>query len=213
MPTTIPAGESPADLPAGTKRNEAKARVKDELEQKGEERAAQLETEAIDPSKFHVENEIAQHFDPSSLMLRVTNPDPAYHYCWVSTREGGLHITSKQIEGWEVVQGDMEEAIDKKGIGADTTRRVGDVLLMRIRLDRFYVVEKRRIAAAHRFDNQGSTFSSESQALAEKYNIPIYDSLDDTTLRRMQAKSNAQRIGKNAVNQMLRTGRMPGARI
>jgi hypothetical protein len=124
----------------------------------------------------------------------------------------GLMITQKQIEGWEVVQGESEEALEHKGIGADTTRRVGDTLLMRMPKDKFLIVEKRRKEQARRHNAEVTSFSENAERLAEKHNIPIYreGEVDERTLNRMQQSSAARKIAGIKVNAMIRQGRMPG---
>lgn len=201
--------------PAGFKRNEVLAERKDALEQQAEETAAALEVETINPDKLKVENEIAQHFDAASHMLKVTNPDPAYRYCWVFSGMHGLMITNKQIEGWVVVQGDDEEALEHRGIGADTTRRVGDTILMKIPLDKFLIVERRQKANAQRFNDSVSNLSDDTVRLAQKYNIPIYQNgeVDARVLKRMMNNASAKKMASNRVDQLIRQGRMPGMKF
>lgn len=204
-----------SDLPpAGYERNEVLAEREDTLQQAAEETASALETERIDPAKLKVENEIAQHFDPATTMLQVSQADPCFIYCWVFSGMHGLMITQKQIEGWEVVQGESEEALEHKGIGADTTRRVGDTLLMRIPKDKFLVLDKRRKQQANRFNQEQTSFSDHAEKLAEKFNIPIYreGEVDARTLSRMMASASARKVAGNKVNSLIRQGRMPGVR-
>lgn len=211
--TVIPVGDNELP-PAGYKRDEVLAERKDALDEAADNLASGLETERINPKNLKVENEIAQHFDPATSMLQVSQGDPCFMYCWVFSGMHGLMVTQKQIEGWEVVQGESEEALEHKGIGADTTRRVGDTLLMRIPKDKFMMLEKRRKAQANRFNQESTSFSDNAEKLAQKYNIPIYreGEVDDKTLRRMEAASSARKIAGSKVNQMIREGRMPGMR-
>jgi hypothetical protein len=199
--------------PAGAERNEVLAERKDALEQAAEETAAALETETIDPDKFKIENEIAQNFDPATTMLKVSNADPTQRYCWVYSGMHGLMVTQKQIEGWLVVQGNDEEALEHKGIGADTTRRVGDTLLMKIPLDKFLIIDRRNRERAARFNEEKSGISDEARRLAKKYGIPIYQDgeVDARTLKRMMTNANAQKIAGRTTDKLIRQGRMPGA--
>lgn len=131
---------NPSTIPAGDARREAMRQVADDLAQAAEEQG--VEGGAIRPDAFEIDNEIAGHFNE----LEVTNALPEYEYCWVNYNFGGRFIKEKQShrvrEGsglqpvWEVVHGEMPEAPELRGIGADTTRRLGDVLLMRARKDR-----------------------------------------------------------------------------
>lgn len=209
----IPVGDSELP-PAGFERNEALAERADNLAQAGEERASALETERIDPKKLQVENEIAQYFDPSTSMLKVSNPDVCFMYCWTFSGMHGLMITQKQIEGWTVVQGEDPEALEHKGIGADTTRRVGDTILMRIPKDKYLLLERRRKEQANRFNANSTLFSDKAEGLAQKFNIPIYHEgeVDPRTLKRMQGNAEARKVASTKVNQLINQGRMPGMR-
>jgi hypothetical protein len=209
----IPVGD-PELPPAGYERNEELAQREDNLAQAAEERASALETESIDPKKLRVENEIAQNFDPATSMLKVSNPDVCFMYCWAFSGMHGLMITQKQIEGWTVVQGEDPEAIEHKGIGADTTRRVGDTLLMRIPKDKYLLLDRRRKEQANRFNAGSTTFSDRAENLAHKYNIPVYHEgeVDPRTLKRMQSNAEARKVASSKVNQLINQGRMPGMR-
>lgn len=210
---TIPVGD-PTLPPPGYKRDEEMARRDDALAEAADELSSSLEVEAIDPEKLRVENEIAQHFDPATTMLNVSNIDEAFMYCWVYSGMHGLMVTQKQIEGWVVVQGDDDEALEHKGIGADTTRRVGDTLLMKIPKDRFLVLEKRRREQANRFNQQQTSLSEKAENLARKFNIPIYnaDEVDARTLKRMMNTAQARKTAGKNVDKLIRQGRMPGVR-
>lgn len=207
------AKQTEVDLPpAGFARDEEMLKRTDDLAELADELGA--EGGAIDPNKLVVENEIAQHFDPASLMLKVSKADSYFMYCWVFSGSHGLMVTIKTIEGWEVVQGNDEEAMEHKGIGADTTRRVGDTLLMRIPKDKYLIIERRRKDQANRFNEQQTALSERAEGLAKKFNIPIYNDgeLDARTLKRMMNQAQAKKMAGNKVNQMIRQGRMPGMR-
>lgn len=210
--TTKPEVDLP---PAGYERNEVLAERTDTLAEHAEEVAAALEVESINPNKFKIENEIAQHFDLASLMLKVSEADVTCMYCWVLSGAHGIMITQKQIEGWEVVQGDDPEALSHKGIGADTTRRIGDTLLMRIPKDKYLIIERRRRDNANRFDASITAPSERAYELANKHNIPLYDTedMDARTLKRMMNQASAKKIASRTTDRLIRQGRMPGAKI
>lgn len=141
-PNVAPA-PNPNLPPAGYQRDEELKQRTDNLQQQGEMRVEQEQRFSIDPSKMAPIREIRHNMSA----LNVTNKVPGYEYCWVNFKTPvdtpGLAIQQKQsIEVynyqtrayepvWEVVHGGMPECINRKGIGADTTRRLGDVLLMR----------------------------------------------------------------------------------
>jgi hypothetical protein len=211
-PHVIPQG--PADLPpAGYARDEVLAERTDALAEAAENLAATNEVEAIDPAKYVVENEIATHFDPATQMLKVSNASPAFAYCWTFSGANGLMITQKQLEGWEVVCGDMREAIEHKGLNADTVRRIGDTVLMRIRKDLYLQLIRRNELKAARFNASSTRINDALRAKAERLGIPIHETLDDAQLKRMHNASMAKTIADRKINELIREGRIPGARV
>ena len=207
-------GESPADLPAGDARREAQARAADQLAEAAEARG--IEGGAIDPKKFVIENEIAQHFNE----LEVTNAQPEYEYCWVHSGQHGRFIMMKMSERvkingevmpvWEVVQGDMPEARELKGQMADTTRRLGDVILMRARKECALRVrqwrEQRRLAMF-----EGST--TELMEMGERHRhrgVVIRTDFGPDQLEMMGRRAMMRQQAVGMVDKMIRTGSVPG---
>ena len=212
MPSVKSQGPSPADLPAGDARREAMREAEDTLAEAAE--AASDERGAIDPRAFKIENEIARYFNE----LEVSNPDPAYQYRWVQAGFHGRFIKMAQTERvpeggglapcWEVVQGDMPECMELRGPAADTTRRLGDVILMRCRKDRFLKLQRMRDARRAALQS-GST--TELEELGRQYRhrgVIIHTNLGDAmaegrgTLLRQQ--------GLQMVSDMIREGSVPG---
>jgi hypothetical protein len=220
----VPVGPGVEELPpAGFERDEELARRQDNLDEAAETRAASAEIEAIDPKKLKVENEVAQHFglDGGFNELEVSNADKNYVYCWVFSGLGGRMIRTKMTEyqtlthrndgGWEVVGGntDSGEALELKGIGADTTRRIGDTILMRIRKDCFKLLEKaRKMQAARR---QSAT-ESELVEHADRLGLKVYtpDNMPERVQEKLFNQGRAKEIAGKHVNKWLREGRMPG---
>ena len=150
--------------PAGHARKEVLKKRKDTLEHKAEEMAGQVEVGAIDPKSFEVSREIGGRFDE----LQVVGALPQYAYKWVQidypTNSRGKMARLETINGWEVVTGDMPEAPDLRQ--ADGTRRLGDVILMRIRRDRF---EKLQSEAEQRRVNVQRGVTSGLQEMGDRY--------------------------------------------
>lgn len=148
--------------PAGAARKEELKRRSDQLE---EAVAAMPEGGVIDPAKLEVESELAQHFDE----LNVTNANPAYHYCWVNmdypSGSKGLMARKKLAQrGWEMVNGDMPEAMELRQ--PDGTRRLGDVVLMRITKERHALLEQKDADVRA---SQQQAVTSNLQALGNKH--------------------------------------------
>lgn len=92
------------DFPAGAKRDEFNAQLKDEHA----EEAADLndKLDAIDPSKLdvkNVDNEIARWVSTAQGNIPVSNPHSDYEFIWVTVpddyRESGARANIRQMEG------------------------------------------------------------------------------------------------------------------
>ena len=195
--------------PAGDMRRDELKRRADALDEQAETQSAAAEHYAADPKAFRVESELAQHFNE----LEVSNQDPAYAYCWVNSGSYGRFIKMKLAQGWEVVQGDMPEAVDLKGMGADTTRRLGDVILMRIQKDRKLLLDRQE--RAHRRAVE-SGVTSTLEELGQKYRdkgVIVHTDMAGSNPRLLDAmakRAQARGIVTRTTDQMLREGRMPG---
>lgn len=207
-------GPSPADLPAGDERREAEARSADDLAERAETRG--VEGGAIDPKAFKIDREIASRFNE----LEVTNAQPEYEYCWVNAGHAGRFIKAKLSERvrmgqsivpvWEVVQGEMPEAIELRGMMADTTRRLGDVVLMRAKKDVFLRVKQLRQAHLQAMQNGTTT---ELQELGERYRhrgVVIRTSFAEDQLEVMGRRAMARQQAHQILDGMMRDGTVPG---
>ena len=214
MPKVIKQG--PSELPpAGYARDEEMARRTDTLAEAAETQANQNEVHAIDPRAFQPINEIQQAIDPETNELTVSNPDPAYVYCWVNAGFHGLFVKLKLAQKFEVVQGEMAEAIEHRGIAADTTRRVGDTILMRIRKDHYRVLRKKQAEDA---DRRMGSVTSGLRDLGEKYRdkgviVKTFEdgTMDDRTMQRMANRAQAAQTGQRVMDKWIKNGTVPGA--
>jgi hypothetical protein len=160
--------------PAGDARRDELKRRSDQLRAAADQLAQAAGVEAIDLSKVQPENEIAQHFDPLSGMLAVTNRLPEYEYRWeqadIRNQFGNTWVTTAKALGWEIVSGPMPESMEHRAV--DSTRRVGDVILMRIRKERYdaLMARQRRINIA-RSEGVGVQLLEQ----AERAGVPLHD--------------------------------------
>jgi hypothetical protein len=199
--------------PAGPKRADELSRRLDVLQEKAE--TAGPEVESIDPKKLRPDRELQHLFDKYDI-LTITNPQPGYKYCWAYTGLHGNDIWGKKGEGWEVVQGNDPECREHT-MKDDTTRRVGDVLLMRIRVDLHVQLLKR---AALRQARQEGSIESELFALGQQAKGAIkvfqvnkhpYMQDDAPVSIVMPHRSHpAYNTAMGALNNMLKTGEIPG---
>ena len=120
--------------PAGWKRDEALKLRKVSLEEEAEWLAEQMIVGEI-PDKFReLDREIVQKLD----RLDVEDKRNDMHYVWVNFQsDHGQHVERKKLLGYEVVSGAGDDCPEAQGlITEDGTRRIGDVLLMRIPKER-----------------------------------------------------------------------------
>jgi len=218
MPKIIKRGQEsqePVELPSpGYTRDEELRKRGDNLAEAAETRSTTMEQYSVNPKAFEKDRELQyllEHYNE----LEVSNADPAYVYCWVQCMHmHGLFVKLKLAERWEVVQGEMQEAIELKGMGADTTRKLGDVMLMRIRKDFFKTIIRRRKANAKRHlqsIDAGLIGAGEKYShLGVKITTPETGNMDEKTIDLMHKRSEA--IGKASVIQdkWVREGRVPG---
>lgn len=146
--------------PAGHEQREVLKERADALEAQA---AADFKNvEAIDPDVMEVERELAQHFNE----LEVTNAQPGFVYKWVNFVSNGgicLRQATAPPERWQVVTGDMPEAPELLSAGG--TRKLGDVLLLRMPRKRHEILEKHREEKALR---QQGAHESNLRAMADK---------------------------------------------
>jgi hypothetical protein len=195
--------------PAGDARREVLHARDDALAEEAETRAATEDRGRIDPAKLRVENELAQHFNE----LEVSNQDPAYAYAWTFTGQHGLAIKTKLSQGWEVVQGDLREAEELKGMGGDTTRKLGDTLLMRCRRDRYIKLQRRD---ADLRDRQQDGIAGRLTELGDKYRdkgviVHAGEGVNPDLMRTMATRAQSRQSAGQRFGQMLRRGTVPGA--
>lgn len=202
---TLPQQTAPAP---GTAAREEWDRNKDALDAA----LAEDPREAIDPAKLEPEPEIQAKFQDGELP--VSRADPGYDYCWTQAdpRWGGNFVHAAQSHGWQVVRGDMPEAAeyaesDKAGQPTGN-RRVGDVILMRIRKDvraaRRAQIDRRRLLRQADLET-----TAEMAAIAKKHRgIRVHTGT--AALEKMRRHDVAKTLAMKQLDARLRTGTMPG---
>lgn len=207
MAKEIKTGPGVEELPpAGDERREVLKAREDSLQEQAEALASEREVYALDPNKMEIENELAQYFDE----LQVNDADPNYAYCWVQTGGSGRHVQRKLYMGWEVVKGNDPEAAALKG--TDTTRRLGDVLLMKIHKDRKKVIDMRE---DYKKSQQELGVAGALEELQDKYakygaRIHVASGAMAQQVGRMGNQALAQQQATRQMDQWIRQGRMPG---
>ena len=143
----------PADLPAGAKRDEAKAIVKDLLQEEMEDPEVGGTMEAIDPAKLNrKDNEIQRHLsrDPATAgEIECSGLDhDNFFYAWMPeesqfTTNGARAAIRRSIsvaQRWGFRYVDHDDPEGREFLGKDSAagsnrRGCGDTLLMRISLE------------------------------------------------------------------------------
>ena len=164
---TIKMGKSELP-PPGDERREELSRRTDNLQEAGEKLANEQELYNVDPNApaMQPDRELMDLFDPRSMsMLTVSNQQPGWRYSWANAvNQAGLQVMMKKYEGWQVVTGPDKECIEHKT--ADGTRRIADVLLLKIPEKQYQrIAERDRI----RRERQQKGVAAELEALGHKY--------------------------------------------
>lgn len=117
--------------PAGHDRKEELKKRTDQLQETIETKMPEMEslpTAALEPDRE------LQYAMQEFSMHEVSDKIPGRVYSWVYSGQHGTEITLKKTRGWQVVQGSDVEAKELEHV--DTTRRLGDCILMWIPLER-----------------------------------------------------------------------------
>jgi len=210
------AGMAQASLPeAGYKRDEELARRADALEERAD---AAPEVYPIDPKAFEEDREIL--YDLTIDQLQVTNMQPGYVYCWAYFGQNGQMVWAKKALGWRVVgvgpdAGRDRECEEHKEV--DGSRRIGDVLLMKIPEERYNRIlkaqERRRLA-------QQLGVTQDVQDFAEKHGMIIHKDLStvkvgphtlaDVMTKKAERATAARKVAMKHLDKKIREGTVFG---
>lgn len=213
----------------GTLREAGDAR-RDDLARKAEEMIAQAEAilreinvESADPSMLTIENEVRAALNELNEVYVSNAKFDEFAYCWIfrdpHNEFGGRQVRAMQALGYEVVQGEMREAIEHRFV--DGTRVVSDCLLMRIKIERKRLLEKRDWLLRQA---QQAGITSRIHDLAERAGTRVFDKLPDFVADAMESEADRRRtqVRQHAlrdfhrmnqhgnVDRMLKTGSIPG---
>lgn len=193
--------------PAGFERDEELRRRADELERKVEMLMSQMDIGAINPKVFEKDREI-QHAIQLSDGLQVEGALDTHMYCWVNyNTQHGTKVWQKKSLGWEVVSGDAPEC--RNHIKEDNTRRIGDVLLMRIPKDLHLMLEMK---AADRRRAIEFGVDSDLRDITSKHRdaMTYHGDVGDTSAFKAQRAAGARQVASQQLNTMLKRGTVPG---
>lgn len=215
-----PKKSDPTNLPpAGYEREEELKQRIDALEQREEELSNQLEVQRIDPKVFEEDREILNYLDVESGNFPIQNPQDEYVYCWTYrdplNKFGAQQIMRKRVQGWNLIKRGMPEG---KGYQYDASNNmyVGDVVAMRIRKDlwlKLKVAEIERLRRVQKGITSNLHQAARDASRRTGHHIEVRESLDDRTVKAMQNRADAARIGEAGLREQLGAGTMPGAGV
>ena len=206
-------------MAAGHAREEQKRVNSDALAEEAAKREQHLERGAIPKKVMEPINVI---LSLSHLASRITKALPDYEYAWVWTGRDGIMVDQKLTEVieedghpqpcWEVVQGDMPEAPERKRADGTTVRRWGDTILMRCRKDRHAKLVQRQKERAERYKGTPDANLEEMNAQNRGRGVRaiVQSPLADPRLRRLAQRAAQQGFSPEqfyaSVDRQLREG-------
>lgn len=202
---------------AGYATRENLARKAEKLIAKANQLLEEIGTQTADSAALEIDREVRQALNEVNEVY-VSNQQAEFAYAWVfrdpRNEFGGRYVRKMQALGWELVTGDDPEAREHKFV--DNTRVVADCLLMRIRLDRRVLLDKRD-RLLRQAQQEGIT--ARVADLAERAGTQVYDKLPgfveeqlsnrSSIQRNAQAEFNRRNVG-GKMDRMLRSGSIPG---
>lgn len=193
--------------PAGDGRREEMKKRFDKLEEQGEIKFKDVGK--IDPEKMKPDNEILGLINKVPNLLGISNPQEGRKYKWVYVGINGYFITQARFQGWVPVQGDDKEAIER--IWTDTTRKLGDTILMWIEEGKYKELEQ---ADFQKRMLQQRSITAELEEAGEKTGVRVSRGFRNADmLRRLQEQSFARQMAEKRFKQMIQDGRIPGMEI
>ena len=198
--------------PPGAERREVLAERKDTLEQKAEEIASEQEITSVPKDHKALQPDRELQYQISENYLEVSDPKPGYMYKWVNyVSVNGQKVWEAKANHWEVVTGGDGESSHL--LKEDGTRRVGDVILVRRRMDIHLIMErkeeqkrlKRELAA-----------EGELRDIAAKSDgaFTVHDAESNPAMiQKVQKRAAAHRVAAQTLGNKMKSGTIPGVPI
>lgn len=198
--------------PPGQERREVLAERKDTLEEKAENSG--VETGKIPEHLLEPDREIQDMIQKDYLAIGINHP--YLKTKWVNyVNQHGTKIWEEKAKGWVVIDSNLiHEFPDAKDFQReDGTIRVGDVLLMCMRIDRYQQMQEREKEQQRR---QQFGVEAEVHALAEKHGDIFKNVHTDNTgtiPANVRSRMESQAASKTAVRHIgnkMKEGAVPG---
>jgi len=195
--------------PAGAERRDELKRRADGLEERAETEFA--DTGAINPKAFAPDRDILSQYD----RFDVSKAQDGYVYCWARYRDPGSQVEAKRalavrtaggwVPVWELVIGkDMPEAMEC--LAVDGTRKIGDVLLLRARADRYRLLQQYQEELRYR---QQHGVDASIKELGAKHGVTIHSTnqdINNPVMQRALGRAQAKSMAMNRFADKLRDG-------
>lgn len=193
--------------PAGHERKEELKKRTDQLQETIETKMPEMES--LPSSALEPDREL-QYAMQEFSMHEVSDKQPGWVYAWVYTGQHGTEITMKKTYGWLAVQGEDKEAKELEHV--DTTRRLGDCILMKIPEERH-----KKLLAYEDYVRKlrSSAGDQELEDAAAKLGLRVTVN-EPRIIQRFGGGSPAQMTVMQPggpVDRMLKTGTVPGMEV
>lgn len=202
---------------SGSARTESLARKAEKLIQAANKLLEQMDVQTADAGALEVDNEVRQALNDMNEVY-VSHAQSEYAYAWIfrdpRNEFGGRYVRKMQAIGWELVSGDMPEAREHRHV--DNSRVVADCVLLRIRIDRKMLLDKRDRLLR---DAQQAGVVARIGELAERAGTRLYDKLPGFVEEAISTRADQQRASLKSfhrmnsggkIDRMLKTGTIPG---
>lgn len=190
---------------------------REELDRRSEDLAARLEhiekslgLDSTGPTRplaeQEVDRDIARVYDHTA----VINPVPGRVYYWANEQSAhGIDVTLHKTDGYKVVCGDDPENPEDKDVRG--YRRIGDVILMWIPVDRYEALMARREQARRALKGSVDAGLMQLHEAAQRRGQGVrIRELDSFMIQRAEKLAVAERTASAITDARLRQGRVPG---
>jgi len=215
------AAATPNLPPAGDARREQLARNADTLAEAAE--TAAPEVGRIPESAFAPDREIRN--DISRGYMEIGTTHPLYKFKWVNyAAMNGSKVWEAKAQKWQIAspdhftgypEADADRSMASDMLKADNTIRVGDVLLMAMRIDLYEQMrqaeEQKRLAQQYGLESDVYTLADKYPNVFKNVSTDENPTLDPRTQQLIERRRGAKKAAINAIGeQMKRPGGVPG---
>lgn len=224
QPTTFTPGQAaqitPNLPPAGDARRDTLARNADTLAEAAD---AMPDVGKIPESAFEPDREIRADIDRGYMEIGVSHP--IYKFKWVNYASlNGQKVWEAKSQKWEIAapshfanypDSDIDRDMAESMLKADNTIRVGDVLLMAMRIDLYertrQAEEQKRLAQQYGLESDVYTLADKYPTAFKNVSTDENPTLDPRTQQLIERRRGAAKASINAIGEKMKSpGGVPG---